>query len=45
VDRIEDGNNGGRSLCDKYLGLGKADGLKDENDNSPDNCAACKKKF
>ena len=34
----------GRSLCRNFALLGSAD-LEQGNDNSPDNCATCKKKL
>jgi hypothetical protein len=34
-----------RSLCSKYMWLGSDEALEDDNHNSSDNCAACRKKL
>ena len=34
-----------RSLCGKFLHMGSMNGLEQGNDDSPDNCAACRRKL
>ena len=34
-----------RSLCGRFLLMGKMDDLEEGNDDSPDNCAACRRKL